>query len=232
MSSNDLITMFFLVAAVLIFFQLRSVLGRRTGNEKPPLDPYTAREAAKDVADGDNKVVTLARRDDADEETLYAEIDAYAPQGTQLNDGLRLIINTDPSFRPKEFLNGAKIAYEMIVMAFAQSDRKTLKNLLSKEVYEGFDAALAERDRLGEVVKSTFVGINKADIIQAHVTNHEEQITLRINSQIISATFDKHGTLIDGSEETVGDVRDVWTFSRDTRSKDPNWKLVATESVE
>ncbi|HEX2148128.1 MAG TPA: Tim44/TimA family putative adaptor protein, partial [Pseudorhizobium sp.] len=131
MGSNDFITLFFLVAAVLIFLQLRSVLGRRTGNEKPPFDPYGAREAVKAPAGDDGKVVTLPRREMSEEEK-FAEIDVVAKPGTALNDGLRELLAVDPSFKPKEFLNGARMAYEMIVMAFADGDRKTLKNLLSK----------------------------------------------------------------------------------------------------
>lgn len=229
MGSNDFITLFFLVAAVLIFLQLRSVLGRRTGSEKPPFDPYSAREAAKAPAGDDGKVVTLPRRELTDEEK-YSEIDGMAKPGTSLNSALRELLSVDPSFKPKEFLNGARMAYEMIVMAFADGDRKTLKNLLSKEVYEGFDAAISEREARGEVVKSTFVGIDRADITNASVSNMEEQVTVRIVSQLISATFDKDGNLVDGDQENVADVTDIWTFARDARSKDPNWKLVATES--
>ncbi len=229
MGSSDFITLFFLVAAVLIFLQLRSVLGRRTGNEKPPIDPYSPRDAAKTPVE-DNKVVTLPRRGDADEENPFAEIDAMAPAGSALNDSLRELTKSDPSFRPKEFLNGARMAYEMIVMAFADGDRKSLKNLLSKEVYEGFDAAISERESRGEVVKSTFVGIEKIDITHASIRSSEEQITLRIVSQLISATYDKDGKVIDGDAESVSEVDDIWTFSRDIRSRDPNWKLIATES--
>lgn len=230
MGSSDFITLFFLVAAVLIFLQLRSVLGRRTGNEKPPVDPYSPRDLAKSNSMDDNKVVTLPRRGEEEEENRYAEIDAVAPVGTPVNDSLRELTKTDPTFRPKEFLNGARMAYEMIVTAFADGDRKTLKNLLSKEVYEGFDAAIKERETRGEVVKSTFVGTEKIDITHATVRDSEEQITLRILSQLISATYDKDGKLVDGDPENVSEVDDIWTFSRDVRSRDPNWKLIATES--
>lgn len=229
MGSSDFITLFFLVAAVLIFLQLRSVLGRRTGSEKPPIDPYSPRDAAKSPIE-DNKVVTLPRRGDGEEENPFAEIDAIAPIGSALNDSLRELTKTDPSFRPKEFLNGARMAYEMIVMAFADGDRKSLKNLLSKEVYEGFDAAISERESRGEIVKSTFVGTEKIDITHASIRDSEEQITLRIISQLISATYDKDGKVIDGDAESVSEVDDIWTFSRDIRSRDPNWKLIATES--
>ncbi|MBA4784215.1 MAG: Tim44 domain-containing protein [Rhizobiales bacterium] len=229
MGSNDFITLFFLVAAVLIFLQLRNVLGRRTGNEKPPFDPYTARDAVKAPASDDGKVVTLPRREISDEER-FSEIDAVAKQGTPLNASLREMLKVDPSFKPAEFLNGARMAYEMIVMAFADGDRKTLKNLLSKEVFEGFDAAISEREAKGEVVKSTFVGIDKAELTHASVKGPEEQVTVRIVCQLISATFDKDGAIVDGDQENVAEVTDIWTFARDSRSRDPNWKLVATES--
>lgn len=230
MGSNDFVTLIFLVAAVLIFLQLRSVLGRRTGNEKPPYDPYSQRDLAKGPGSDDNRIVTLPRRDGADEERDNAEIDRFAPAGSDLNNSLREMMRLDPSFRPKEFVDGARMAYEMIVMAFAEGDRKTLKNLLSREVYEGFDAAITARERNGETVRSTFVGIEKADIVQAGVRNHEEQITLRIVSQLISATYDRDNKLVDGDAEAVSEVTDIWTFARDSRSKDPNWKLVSTES--
>ncbi|MFJ6324586.1 MULTISPECIES: Tim44/TimA family putative adaptor protein [unclassified Rhizobium] len=231
MGANDFVTIFFLVAAVLIFFQLRSVLGRRTGNEKPPRDLYGSADSANGPTPPDaGKVVTLPRRDATEEEDRFAAVDAFTPAGTQLNDSLREISKADPSFNPKEFVNGARMAYEMIVMAFADGDRKSLKGLLSPEVYEGFDAAIAEREGKGEKVKSTFVGIDKADIVTAEAKGTEAFVTMRIVSQMISATYDKAGTLIDGDAEAVAEISDLWTFARDTRSRDPNWKLVATES--
>lgn len=230
MGFSDFITLFFLVAAVLIFFQLRSVLGRRTGNEKPPFDPYSPRDVAKGPVTDDNKVVTLPKRGEAEDENRFAEADALAPVDSALNASLRDVMTKDPTFRPKEFLNGARMAYEMIVMGFADGDRKTLKNLLSKDVFDGFDAAISERESRGEVVKSTFVGIEKADITQAAVRDSEVQVTLRLVSQLISATYDKDGKLVDGDPDAVAEVDDIWTFSRDIRSRDPNWKLIATES--
>jgi predicted lipid-binding transport protein (Tim44 family) len=231
MGSNDFVTLFFLVAAVLIFLQLRSVLGRRTGNEKPPRDLYTPRDAATAAEAPDaGKVVTLPRRDATDDEDRFAAIDAFVAPGTPLNDSLRELNKADPSFNPKEFVNGARMAYEMIVVAFADGDRKALKGLLSREVYDGFDSVITEREARGEKVKSTFVGIDKADIMHVETKGSEALVTLRIVSQMISATYDKSDTLIDGDADTVGEVSDLWTFSRDTRSRDPNWKLVATES--
>jgi predicted lipid-binding transport protein (Tim44 family) len=79
-------------------------------------------------------------------------------------------------------------------------------------------------------VKSTFVGIDKADIVSAEMKGTEAFVTMRIVSQMISATYDKTDTLIDGDAEAVAEISDLWTFARDSRSRDPNWKLVATES--
>lgn len=228
----DFGTIFFLVAAVVIFFQLRNVLGRRTGNERPPFDPYTAgRTTAKDATQKPENVVSLPRKRAPGEQAAeaYAAIDAFAKPDTDLNRGLRAIKDNDPTFEPKTFVDGAKMAYEMIVMAYADGDRKTLKNLLSREVYDGFVAAIAEREAKSEKIQSSFVGIDKADIVSAEMKGGEAHVTLRIVSELISATRDKAGAVIDGDPEKVAEVKDVWTFARDTRSRDPNWKLVATE---
>jgi len=221
MGSNDIVTIFFLVAAVVIFIQLRNVLGRRTGNEKPPHDPYARRETAevRPVAD---KAATVPVGRDAG--------DTFTAAGSDLNKGIRSVIDADPSFNPSEFMKGARAAYEMIVMAFAEGDRNSLKNLLSREVYEGFEAAIKDREVKGERMNSTFVGISKAEMLNAAVRGTEALVTVRVVSQLISATYDKQGTLIDGHPEEVAEVKDIWTFARDTRSRDPNWKLVGTES--
>lgn len=228
----DFGTIFFLIAAVVIFFQLRNVLGRRTGNERPPFDPYTAARTKPQDANGksDNVVALPGKRNPGPtSEEAYAAIDAFAKPGTDLNKGLRAIKDQDASFEPKGFVEGAKMAYEMIVMAYADGDRKTLKNLLSREVFDGFVAAINEREGRSEKIQSSFVGINKADIVAAEMKGGEAHVTLRIISELISATRDKAGAVIDGDPETVAEVKDVWTFARDTRSRDPNWKLVATE---
>ncbi len=228
----DFGTIFFLVAAVVIFFQLRNVLGRRTGNERPPFDPYSAsRSREKEAQTGPENVVSLPRkRGPGESDDAYKAIDGLAKPGTDLNKGLRAIKDADASFDPKTFIDGAKMAYEMIVMAYADGDRKTLKNLLSREVYDGFVSAIADRENRSEKIQSSFVGIDKADIVGAEMKGSEAHVTLRIVSELISATRNGAGDVVDGDPETVAEVKDVWTFARDTRSRDPNWKLVATEA--
>lgn len=230
MGSFDFVTFFFFIAAVIIFIQLRAVLGRRSGDERQRLDHMARREAATEARD-DPKVVTLPRRGrENGEADAMADIDLYAKPGTDLNTQLREIRAADPDFVPAEFVKGAGMAYEMIVSAYADGDRKTLKNLLSREVFDGFVSAIDEREARGETVKSNFVGIEKVDIPQAEMKGSEANLTIRIVSQLISATLDKDGNVIDGDLEEVSEVNDVWTFARDTRSKDPNWRLIATEA--
>jgi predicted lipid-binding transport protein (Tim44 family) len=229
----DFGTIFFLVAAVVIFLQLRNVLGRRTGNERPPFDPYTAgrvRDKEAAPAKPENVVSLPRKRGNGEGEESFASIDAAAKPGTDLNKGLRAVKEADPSFDPKTFVDGAKMAYEMIIMAHADGDRKTLKNLLSRDVYDAFAADISAREGRSEKVQASFVGIDKAEIVSAEMKGPEAHLTLRIVSELISATRDKAGEVIDGNPETVVETKDVWTFARDTRSKDPNWKLVATEA--
>jgi predicted lipid-binding transport protein (Tim44 family) len=226
----DFSTLVFIVAAVAIFLRLRSVLGTRTGHEKPAVRPAQNRDAAADAKEGDNVVAMPRRKQEAAPD--HADLDALAPAGTPFNQALRAIRERDAAFAPGKFLEGARMAYEMIVLAFADGDRKTLRNLLSKEVFDGFASALDEREKKGEKVQSSFVGIKDAAIIGAEVKGGEANLTLRIASEIITATIGKDGAVIEGDPETVTQVTDVWTFARDLRSKDPNWKLVATEDDE
>lgn len=230
MGSNDFITLFFLVAAVLIFLQLRSVLGRRTGNEKPPFDPISPRESIRPEPQDTGKVITLPRRETLDGEERLNQADLYAKPGSEANSDLRELMKIDPAFDPKGFFQGARTAYEMIVTAYAEGDRKTLKNLLSRDVYESFDKAIADREARGEKVKFTFVGISRMDVDRIEIKGSDVQITLNIASQLISATMDRNGAVFEGDEETVAEVNDIWTLSRDMRSRDPNWTVIATES--
>ena len=238
MGTDNIITLFFLIVAALIFLNLRSVLGKRTGTEKPPFDPYTRdpREVERQNQPADDgKVITLPRRDQqsqpqAEAPSRYEVIDDFAKPGTPLNDQLRQVYDTDPTFEPKQFVEGAKAAYEMIVQAFAEGDRKSLKTLLSNDVYQGFDQAITAREKAGETVKSTFVGIEKAEISSANLDGSEVTITMRIVSELISATYNTAGEVIEGNAESVAEVVDSWSFARDTRSRDPNWKLVQTQS--
>ncbi|QFU14959.1 Tim44/TimA family putative adaptor protein [Microvirga thermotolerans] len=235
--SFDITTLIFIVLAIFVAWRLRSVLGQKTGNEQPPFDPLARRDgpplrtgAAK--TDQDN-VVRLPGANGARPEPAAPPAErwkGYAEAGTPMAHSLDEIARAEPNFDAASFLEGAKMAYEMIVTAFAQGDRRTLKDLLSKEVYEGFERAIAERERRGEKVETTFVSIDKAEMAGAEVQGRTAQIVVRFLSKLITATRDASGAVVDGSPDTVVDVTDVWTFARTLGSRDPNWQLIATEA--
>jgi predicted lipid-binding transport protein (Tim44 family) len=229
----DIYTIIFLALAVFIFLRLRSVLGQRTGRERPPYDPYSARDAMRTPAS--ENVVALPRPADANPKPVVevAPADRWkdiAEPGSVAAIGLDAVAAQDPEFDAKHFLTGARAAYEMIVTAYAQGDRRNLKNLLSREVYDGFEAAIKERESRGESAETRFVSIDRADITAAEVKGRTAQVTVRFVSQLVSVTRDRAGNVIDGNPDKVTDVTDVWTFARDLSSRDPNWKLVATEA--
>jgi predicted lipid-binding transport protein (Tim44 family) len=230
----DIYTIIFLALAVFIFLRLRSVLGQRTGRERPPFDPYATREARTPANDGN--VVTLPGRS-ADKGAATAEredqVDRWkgiAEPGSALAASLDAIAREDKSFDPAGFLTGARAAYEMIVTAYATGDRRQLKELLGREVYEGFEAAIRDREQKGERIESRFVSIEAADLIAAELRGRTAHVTIRFVSQLVSVTRDRSGAVIDGNPDAVTTVTDVWTFARDVTSRDPNWKLVATEA--
>ena len=232
----DIYTIIFLALAVFIFLRLRSVLGQRTGSERPPYD-----RAAPNVVQRtqDSNVVPIPGAV-IDQAPLAPTADVAAPTdrwkgiaepGTPLAQGLDAIVAQDPSFDPRHFLSGAKSAYEMIVLAFANGDRRALKDLLSSEVYESFDNAIRDREKQEQKTETRFVSIDKAELVGAENRDKVAQLTVRFVSQMISVTRDKAGAIVDGNPDKVTDITDVWTFARDTTSRDPNWKLVGTGSA-
>ena len=128
----------------------------------------------------------------------------------------------------KEFLNGAKIAYETIITDFSDNDNKLIasKPLLSKEIYNQFNDALQERDKRGHYAEITFIGINTADIKEHKKSNSILQVTVDFVSEVITCIRDKEKKIISGDPEKIKKIYDTWVFSRDIKSNNPNWKLV------
>jgi predicted lipid-binding transport protein (Tim44 family) len=170
--------------------------------------------------------------DDRRARKLEAEIEQLAGSNEDVASGLAAVGAADPAFMPKSFLEGAKAAYEMIVTAFAAGDRKTLKSLLDKDVYDGFDQVIADREAAGNKVDFTFVGLPGVDISEVEFDRKTAQITIRYKAEIVSATRAADGTLVEGNADQVMTIKDEWTFARNVRSRDPNWKLVATRQLD
>ena len=219
----DLI-LFAMIAAFLVF-RLRSVLGRRTGHERPPADPLAKRQQ-DDVSAKDN-VVDLHDRTEPVDRDDNIEVE-------NLNDplvaGVAQIRSADSSFAPDEFCEGAKVAFEMIVQAFAEGDLKTLRSLLNDEVYENFSVAVKQRQEVEEELETTVIGIKAADLLEARLEGRMAFVTVKFQSEQVNVTRDKDGEVVDGDPVQVTEVTDIWTFARNTRARDPNWTLVETRS--
>lgn len=227
----DIYTIIFLALAVFIFARLRSVLGTRTGRERPPFDPYSGKEPKpatlpdKPAIPNRAEETSVAREAERDSPPAERWAGVAAP-GSAVAAGLEAIANADRSFDARGFLEGAKAAYEMIVMSFAEGDRKTLRNMLGKELFEEFAAAINEREAKGYRMESRFVSLDKAEIKNAELAGNEARVTIDFVSQLVSATRDKDGNIVEGSAEALTEVEDLWMFARDVKSSDPNWKLV------
>jgi predicted lipid-binding transport protein (Tim44 family) len=243
--TSTLINLILLAVAVGVFLKLRSVLGRRTGNERPPFDPYSGGEKPA-AARGNDKVIQLPKRGPAapaEAETDISGIDPYpqrepyvvknrwaglATEGSPLAETLTEIALADRHFDAEAFMSGARAAYEMIVTAFARGERKTLKPLLDEHVFRSFEEVIAGREERGETVDQNFIGITKAELANASLVGRQARMTIRFVSELTSCVKNRDGVVIEGDPVTVRKVTDVWTFERDVKATDPNWRLVAT----
>tara|TARA_B100000963_G_scaffold300719_1_gene273169 strand:- start:931 stop:1485 length:555 start_codon:yes stop_codon:yes gene_type:complete len=128
----------------------------------------------------------------------------------------------------KEFLNGAKIAYETIITDFSDDDNKLTKSkpLLSKKIHDQFNDALKERNNRGHFAEITFIGVNSANIKEHKNVNNILNVTVDFVSEVITCIKDKEKKIISGDPEKIKKIYDTWVFSRDTRSSNPNWQLV------
>lgn len=226
------ILIFAAIAAYLVF-RLRNVLGRRDGHQGGYHDPFDRKEtsdrgredARMDSQDPDGKdTVATPFLDGSDQRDEKEEGPVLA--------GLRDIRARDPGFDPDQFLEGACQAFELILRAYAGGDTATLKPLLSTEVCGNFIRAIRDREQAGEVLEDTLIGIDNASLQEAYVDGHTAFVIVRFVSQQINATRGENGDIVDGDPDQPLSVSDCWTFSRDTRSGDPNWVLVATQSID
>lgn len=234
----DMTTIILAALAIFVLWKLWSVLGSRSGTEKPPSNPFAKAvpksDQGPDAPNAASNVIrlpgaTLAAhpaRNDNDEERWKG----FCEPGSAVWAGLDSIAAADADFAVPLFLKGAKSAYEIIVAAFAAGDQKTLKNLLAKEVFDSFSAAIRAREQRGETVATTFVSLDKAILEHVQFKAPMAQISVRFQAKLISVTRASDGTIVDGNAESMVDMVDIWTFARDIGSRDPNWRLIATET--
>lgn len=214
------------VFAAIVFRQLFTILGRKIGDEDQPRPvPRRSGEPAPARRPGAGPTV---RPVEPPPLTAPHNREYFDTADEALLGALGEIQKVDRSFEPKAFLDGARIAYEMIVVAFAKGDKKTLRALLNKDVFKNFEQVIDERQERGETIETTFIGVKSARIIAAALKGRLVEVTVRFVGELISVTRNSDGAVIDGDPTTVFDVTDVWTFARDARSSDPNWQLVGT----
>lgn len=235
-----------ILAAVAAFFvfKLRSVLGKRTGHEKPDFDPFNQRK--REGEGEDEKVIQLPDRgkggrlsqdevlDRPEGEQAAAERADEKPgvvaEDNPVTAGITQIRLADRDFDPAQFAAGARGAFEIIIAAFADGDAKTLRPLLANDVYGDFSGAIKEREGRKENLETTLIGITEAEIIEAEMQQKTAFVTVKFVSEQVNVTRDSEGRIVDGDPNEVTKITDIWTFARNTRSRDPNWALVATRS--
>ena len=231
------------LVAVFLILRLRSVLGKRTGNERPPArDPFTPPapppaqprlgDAPSSGQSGNDNVVPLPTSAPAPRPSLSTT----GPGGIRATvlptatAGVTAIRGADPSFDPIGFTGGARAAFTTIVEAFAKSDTAALRPLLDGPTYASFEAAIRGRAERKEKAETTLIGFEASDIAGASLQGSEAVVTVRFVSEQINVVRNADGQIIDGNPNEVQKVIDLWTFRRDTKSSDPNWLLIKTES--
>lgn len=211
------IILFAMVAAFLAL-RLYAVLGKRTGHEQALPNP------------ADERVVQPPMP-----RTIDVVPEVREPGGRNIEagaeSGLRAVIAADSSFDLAQFIDGAKSAYRMILEAFWKGDEETLEWLVEDEVRAAFGEAIAERKAAGHVLDNRLVAIERAMIADASVEGRVARISVRFDADIAAVTRDQDGNVVAGSLTDAVETHEIWTFTRNLRSSDPNWKLAETDEV-
>jgi predicted lipid-binding transport protein (Tim44 family) len=228
MPEIDLPTVIFALVALFVAWKLRSVLGMRQDSERPGELMAPLRRAPGPAS------APLAQPDGPPSAPVsQAPTDRWkgvAEPNPGVWSGLDAIASADRSFSPEAFLSGARVAYDMVVHAFAAGDSDALKSLMAPEAFANFESAIHARANAGHTMSTTVVSIDNATIASAGLIGETARVSVRFLAKLASVTRDAHGVVVDGSPNTVVDHIDLWTFARDIRSRDPNWQLTATES--
>ena len=208
--------------AAFLIFRLRSVLGRKTGEEQERPSRFTRQQQSGQSYNSDSKDNVVPMRDRGRQDEAHG--------GNSLQAGVTQVRIADNSFEPREFLQGARFAFETIVDAFARGDTATLRPLLSDDLYDEFGDAIRERLAEGHQLEHRVDQIDSAELTDARMDGRTAIVTVRFVSQQTMVTRDQDGDVVDGDPDERIDVTDLWTFARNTRSTDPNWMLIETAS--
>jgi predicted lipid-binding transport protein (Tim44 family) len=217
--------LFFAMVAAFIALRLRSVLGRRTGHERRRsggFGPARPNGAADNVVALPDRTATQAEA----EATLGDVADG------SVKAGLTQIRMADARFDLQQFLAGARMAFEMIVEAYADGDKEKLRPLLADDVYRGFDGAIDQRLAAGQTLETQLTAVPAAEVVDAKLDAGRARVTVKFKSEQINLLRDAEGKILEGDPQTAEEVVDLWTFEREIASPDPNWTLVETRTPE
>ncbi|MEY1557100.1 Tim44/TimA family putative adaptor protein [Yoonia sp. R2331] len=218
---NAPIIQLLVLAAIAIFLivRLRSVLGTREGFEKPPIPKQSERAVDR-------------RGFEVIEGGVDHDIADHAPEGSDTALALAKMKSVDPSFNVTEFLQGARGAYEMILMAFERGDLSDVTPFISEDVFEAFSEVVDQRQAEGLTIEAQFVGISDLGLNEATFdeATKEAELTVRFTGEMTWQVRDNAGDVIEGNDTEIKRQKDVWTFAREMGSDNPNWRLVATDA--
>jgi len=214
------VTTLIVLALVFVFVALRlwSVLGRRTGHEQTLVKP----ESVPTV-----RAVSLK----APDATLTSASGQEPTPSASAASGLRAIAAADSQFDVARFVEGAKAAYGMVLEAYWKGDQESLDKMVDPEVAHSFAHAIHEREEAGETLDNRLVSIEQAQIEDAHIDNGVAHIRVRFDADVAAVTRDREGNVIAGSMSDAVPTHDVWTFSRPSKSPNPNWMLTETDEA-
>lgn len=222
----DPLNLILLAIALVVFWKLRSVLGTRTGFERPPAEPVVLKPRGGAAAPAEPASPPLGVEDREPPKPVWH---GYAEEGSAIARTLEAIVQKSPDFRVGPFIDGAKLAYEMILQAYADGNKQALKPLLGPDVMQSFSAAIDRRKAEGSRFVFQFVGVDKATLTRAELNGRTALLTLVFRSQMIQGVVSRDGETVEGDDKMIREVEDIWTFERDVTSRDPNWILVATD---
>ncbi len=214
--------------AAFIFLRLRNVLGRRMGHEQQPPEEISRK--------GFGKAEQSYKEDPIDnvvpmKDDMNKDFEITSNVSTPLAATLRQIHDIDHNFNPDAFPSQAEMAYEAIVLAFANGDKKTLEELLSEEVYKNFSSAIDARNAAGEEMSTDILSIKSSEISDAVLEGKDAEVTVRFETDMISMTKDAEGVVVSGDPHPHI-VREQWTFARKLKSRNPNWLLITTKRAD
>lgn len=216
--SNSIIQLLVLAGiAIFLILKLRNVLGTRDGFEgQPQPAPLPSGKTRRDfevIEGGPDRDIT-----------------DHTPEGSDSAKALAAMKLVEPSFSVSGFLQGARGAYEMILTSFAKGEMDKIRPFLAPDVEQSFEAVLADRKARGLTVSSDFIGLRELALQSAQFdrSDNTAEITVRFVGELVSATRDNAGQVIEGDPKSARKQRDIWTFERKMGADDPNWQLVAT----